>query len=224
MNSYFRIIWIHISVWIHLSPFVKQAITPQKWNSEKSLKTDMKYIEKFWNHSFNIVVDFWRIIVKIPYHPIIFWTLNTTIIVPFIKVLVTNVQALFQNVSLIFSFEARDVVCNACWASLSNMVIRLLLPLAIFNRLVLVFELEWHPIVPLMLLFFDSTGDVDAAWCVNETWSLTWWAMYCCFSFMTTWKFLTAEIHSTDKIARATSVCNISVNKTCDLSYWACVW
>jgi hypothetical protein len=40
----------------------------------------------------------------------------------------------------------------------------------------------------------------------------------------TTWKFLTAEIHSTDKIARAASVCNISVSKTCDLSYWACVW
>ena len=129
----------------------------------------------------------------------------------------------FRTVSLTFSFEARDVVCKARWASLSNMLIRLLLPLAIFNRLVLVFVLEEHPMLPLMWLFIDSTGDVDAAWRVNETWSLTWWAMYCCFSFMTTWNFSTAEIHSTDKIARATSVSNISVNKTCDLSYWACV-
>ena len=43
------------------------------------------------------------------------------------------------------------------------MVIRLLLPFAIFSRLVLVFVLEEHPILPLMLLFIDSTGDVVAA-------------------------------------------------------------
>ncbi len=106
MNSYFRMIWIHISdriIWIHiadttyLSPVIEQAITPQKWNAEQSLKTDMKYIEKFVNHICNIVFDFWWIIVKIPYHPIIFRTLNTLVIFPFIKVLVANVQALFQN-------------------------------------------------------------------------------------------------------------------------------
>ncbi len=108
MNSYFWIISIHISDWIHLSPFIKQAIIPEKWNSEKSLKTDMKYIEKFWNHSFNIVFDFWRIILRIPYHhPIIFRTLNTAIIFPFIKVLVTNVQALFQNCILDFQFWSK---------------------------------------------------------------------------------------------------------------------
>jgi hypothetical protein len=35
-------------------------------------------------------------------------------------------------------------------------------------------------------------------------------------------KFL-HQIHSTDKIDIAASVCNIRVNKACDLSYWACV-
>ncbi len=117
MNSYFRIIWIHILDWIHLSPFIKQAITPEKWNSEKSLKTDMKYIEKFWNHSFNIVFDFWQIIVKNPYHPIVFRTLNTTIIFPFIKVLVTNVQTLFQNCILDFQFWSKRH-CLQCSLSL----------------------------------------------------------------------------------------------------------
>jgi hypothetical protein len=66
-------------------------------------------------------------------------------------------------VSFISSFEESDVVCKARCASLSNMVIRLLVPLAIFSRLLLVFKLEEHPIVDLMLLFIDSTGDVDAA-------------------------------------------------------------
>ncbi len=65
--------------------------------------------------------------------------------------------------SLINSLEARDVVCNALCASLSKLVIRRLLPLAIFKRLVLVFVLEKHPIEPLMLLFIDPTGDVVAA-------------------------------------------------------------
>jgi len=122
----------------------------------------------------------------------------------------------FRIVSLIINFEARDVICNARWASLSNMVIRLLLPFAILSRLLLVFVLEEHPIVPLMLLFIDSTGDVVAAWCINEIPSLTWCATYCCFSFMNTWNFSMANIHSTDKIARASSVCSISVNRTCD--------
>ena len=71
--------------------------------------------------------------------------------------------------------------------------------------------------------FIDSTGDVVAAWRVNETQSLMWWAMYFCFSFMTTWNFSTTEMHSTDKIDIAASVCIIRVNKACDLSYWACV-
>ena len=31
------------------------------------------------------------------------------------------------------------------------------------------------------------------------------------------------RLHSTDKIVHATSVCNIPVNRTCDLSHWACV-
>jgi len=38
-----------------------------------------------------------------------------------------------------------------------------LLPFAILSRLLLVFVLEEHPIVPLMLLFIDSTGDEVAA-------------------------------------------------------------
>ncbi len=69
----------------------------------------------------------------------------------------------FRIVSLIFSFEARDVVCKALCASLSKLVICRLLPFAIFNRFVLVFVLEEHPIVPLMILYIDSTGDVVAA-------------------------------------------------------------
>ena len=94
MNSYFRNIWIHISNRTYLSPVIEQAITPEKWNTEQSLKTDMKYIEKFGNHICNIVFDVWSIIVKIPYHPIIFQTLNTLVIFPLIKVLVANAQAL----------------------------------------------------------------------------------------------------------------------------------
>jgi len=114
MNSYFQNIWIHISDRSHLSSFKKQTITPEKWSREKSLKTDMKYIEKFWSHPCNIVVKFWRIIVKIPYHPIIFRTLDTTVIFHFIKVLVANVQALFKNWILNFQLlsERRRLQCS----------------------------------------------------------------------------------------------------------------
>ena len=92
-----HLICIHISDRTYLSPVIEQAIKPENWNTEQSLKTDMKYIEKFWNHICNIVLDVWWIIVKNPYHSIIFQTLNTLVIFLFIKVLVANVQSLFQN-------------------------------------------------------------------------------------------------------------------------------